>query len=85
MAENRPLTCLYDMVDNPAIKFTQEDFKLQFRVYMRELRRLLDDDEGCKGQYEFFHYRDDKILDFGGAIVAKINSMKLDEYDTARF
>merc|ERR1712025_1073800 len=58
IAENRPLNTLYRMVGEPTILFKEEDFNQQFLIYMRELRRLLDEDEGCRGKYEIFHYKD---------------------------
>ena len=46
------------MVGEPAIKFSEEDFNRQFHIYKSELQKLLDADDGCRGKYEIFHYKD---------------------------
>jgi len=77
IVENRPLNTLYAMVEQNVI--TEDMFIIQFHAYKNELKRLLDQIRGCKGNYEFFHYKDSKLLDFGSAVIAKINKMKLEE------
>jgi hypothetical protein len=59
-AENRPLNTLYQMVDTPEsqIGFSRSDFELQFDLYYRELKRLIEDDLECRDMIELFKYKD---------------------------
>merc|ERR1712106_333286 len=78
-AENRPLNTLYRMVGEPVIPFSEEDFNQQFHIYMKELRKLLDADEGCRGKYEIFHYKDpgsDGRFNFSKEIIKQMRSIR---------
>lgn len=83
IVENRPLNTLYTMAEQKVFSEdklkNEEMFKIQFHAYKNELKRLLDQKKGCMGNYEFFHYKDSKLRDFGSAVIAKIDKMKLDE------
>ena len=56
-AENRPLKTLYMMIADPFVKFSQHNFNLQFKIYKRELGKLLDSDRDCRDRYLILHYR----------------------------
>ena len=51
ISENRALNTLYQMVSEHCIDFSPENFGVQFHIYRRELGRLLDAHEGCRGRY----------------------------------
>ena len=69
VSENRLLNTFYCMLSEPCINFglewiqsvisnitsckRWESFRTQFNIYRRELARLLDEDEGCRGRYYF--------------------------------
>ena len=81
-AENRPLNTLYQMVDTPdsQISFGREDFELQFNLYYRELKRLIEQDEECKNKVELFLYSDytsNKTGNFSFNLKKKIRGMKM--------
>jgi len=69
-AENRPLKTLYMMVADPIMKFSQHNFNLQFQIYKRKLRKLLDEDSNCKDRYYILHYRH-----LPGAFTKEINKL----------
>ena len=72
------------MVGEPAIPFKEEDFNQQFHIYMRELRRLLDADEGCRGKYEIFHYKDPGSagkLNFSKEIIKQMKRIRNEGFD----
>jgi len=75
-AENRPLNTLYKMVGEAVIPFSEEDFNRQFQSYMMELRKLLDADEGCRGKYEIFHYKDSGKLNFSKEIIKQMKEIR---------
>ena len=64
IAEIRGLKTFYNMLAEPCIDFRSgslsgvflfdiprwENFQMQFHIYRRELARLLDEDEGCRGR-----------------------------------
>jgi hypothetical protein len=59
-AENRPLNTLYQMLETPGtqISFDRGDFELQFRLYLEELKKLIEKDEKCRDKVELFPYPD---------------------------
>ena len=79
LAENRPLNTLYRMVGEPAIRFSEEDFNRQFHIYKCELQKLLDADDGCRGKYEIFHYKDPGTagkFNFSKEIIKQMKSIR---------
>eukprot|EP00092_Neocalanus_flemingeri_P013619 GFUD01014689.1.p1 GENE.GFUD01014689.1~~GFUD01014689.1.p1 ORF type:complete len:449 (-),score=114.00 GFUD01014689.1:258-1583(-) len=80
-AENRPLNTLYRMVGEPVIPFSEEDFNRQFHIYMRDLKNLLDEDEGCRGKYEIFHYKDSGKLNFSKEIIKQMKHIRNEAAD----
>ena len=64
ISENRLLRSFYEMLSSPCVDFRYicssescsvdiprwENFQMQFHIYRRELARLLDEDEGCRGR-----------------------------------
>jgi len=80
--ENRPLNTLYQMVDAPdhQICFERKDFEIQFNLYYRELKRLIEEDEMCKNKVELFLYSDYhncKDGNFSTNLKAKVKEMKM--------
>ena len=43
---------------------------------MKELKQLLDADEGCHGKYEIFHYKDNRKLNFRKEIISQMKSIR---------
>ena len=80
-AENRPLNTLYQMVDTPGtqISFERGDFELQFKLYLEELRKLIEEDEVCRDKVELFRYRDyeSKEGNFSKQLKNQIKKMKM--------
>merc|ERR1711915_1010684 len=77
-AENRPLSTMYRMVGAPALAFTEEDFNRQFKIYMENLRDLLDADEGCKNRYVIVHYKDSggERFNFSAELISQMEKIR---------
>ena len=81
----RALNSLYWMVGEPVISFSEEEFNQQFQIYMKELSKLLDADEGCRGKYKIVHYKDDGKLNFSKEIINQMKGIRYknaEEYST---
>jgi len=73
IAENRPLKTLLEMKNNPQIEFTDADYKLQYKLYYEELKRLMDSSECTRDKVELFHYSENSIIN-GGAPLGKFSN-----------
>jgi len=80
-AENRPLNTLYQMVEAPVsqISFDRKDFELQFNLFYKELRMLIEKDELCKEKVELFKYQDYASTkgNFSSRLKKQIKEMKM--------
>lgn len=43
---------------------------------MEELRRLLDEDPGCVGKYEFLHYKESDDLNFSEVVLKGLKKVE---------
>merc|ERR1712179_471275 len=83
-AENRPLNTLHQMRDTPEtqISFDMENFELQFKLYYKELKKLIEEDEICRDKVELFRYHDyeerrKKEGNFSKQLKTQIKKMKM--------
>ena len=49
---------------------------------MAELKKLLDEDPGCVGKYEFLHYKESGDLNFSEMVLQKLK--EVEAQDTAK-
>ena len=43
---------------------------------MKELKQLLDAEQGCHGKYKIFHYKDDGKLNFSKEIINQLKGIR---------
>ena len=77
---------------NAEVLVTKEDFKIHFqvrmynwglqhsidlfKVYKRELERLLQNDLACKDKYEIVHYKENEKRSFGDKVLGVFDKIK---------
>ncbi|XP_023342871.1 uncharacterized protein LOC111712485 [Eurytemora carolleeae] len=62
IAENRLLTSLQKMMTEPGIRFNVDNYKLQFEIYVEEMRTLLDCDPMCRNSVEIIQFNEEDNL-----------------------